>query len=329
MDALRLGERAAVRAGPDRAALYGLLPPSISHEGYSSKPAYSYWDDFWALRGYDDAVFIAETLGERASLARLTASRDDFRRDLLASLTASAAAHGIDYIPGAADLGDFDATSTTIALAPGGEGERLPRGLLENTFERYWGRFVDRRDRDRTWEAYTPYELRSIGAFTRLGRRDRAGALLDYFMKDRRPLAWNGWAEVVGREARKPRFIGDMPHAWVASDYVRSVLDMFAFDRDGDHALVLGAGLPPGWFEGVGVGVRDLRTPYGRLTWSARSRRGKLVLRVSGARPPGGYVFPWPFAGDPGPARFNGHALAWSGRALALNGSGEVVIERP
>ena len=243
-------------------------------------------------------------------------------------MEASAKAHHIDYIPGAADLGDIDATSTTIALAPGGEAERLPKDLLENTFERYWRQFLDRRDRDRTWEAYTPYELRAIGAFTRLGRRDRAGALLDFFLNDRRPLAWNGWAEVVGREARKPRFIGDMPHAWVASDYVRSVLDMFAFERDSDHALVLAAGLPPAWFEGSGVGVRNLRTPYGPLTWSARARPGKLILRVSGARPPGGYLFPWPFASVPGAARLNGRALTWSGGAVHLDGPGEVVIDR-
>ena len=44
----------------------------------------------------------------------------------------------IDYLPGAAELGDFDATSTTIALAPGGEQGRLPEPLLTNTFERYW-----------------------------------------------------------------------------------------------------------------------------------------------------------------------------------------------
>src|SRR5262249_19509516 len=27
----------------------GLMTPSISHEGYSDKPAWSYWDDFWAI----------------------------------------------------------------------------------------------------------------------------------------------------------------------------------------------------------------------------------------------------------------------------------------
>ncbi len=324
MDGQRQSERTAGQSG---SVSFGLLPPSISHEGYSGKPAYSYWDDFWGLRGYDDAVFLAGVLGDAEAQARLIRSRDEFARDLYASLLASSNLHGLDYIPGAADLGDFDPTSTTIALAPGGLAGWLPKDLRDNTFDRYWREFVDRRDGRRGWDAYTPYELRTVGTFVRLGQRDRAWAALDYFMKDRRPAAWNDWAEVVGREARKPRFIGDMPHAWVASDFARSVLDMLAFDRSSDSALVLGAGVPAGWFEDGTVGVKDLRTPYGRLTWSAHRRGDTLLLWVGGdARPPGGFVFAWPFAGAPGVARFNGRRLDWSGRTLRLPGTGKLAV---
>src|SRR5690606_10422539 len=117
MEKLRLSER----TGENRAlnpAFYGLMPASISHEGYSAKPMHSYWDDFWALRGYKDAVEIATVLGKEGQARRMAASRDQFRGDLYASIHAATRAHGIDFIPGAAELGDFDATSTTIALAP-------------------------------------------------------------------------------------------------------------------------------------------------------------------------------------------------------------------
>ena len=85
----------------------------------------------------------------------------------------------------------------------------------------------------------------------RLGWRDRAHELLEFFMAGRRPPAWNQWAEVVGRDARQPRFVGDLPHGWVASDYIRSALDLFAYERDGDGALVLAAGVPPAWLDGA------------------------------------------------------------------------------
>ncbi|MGO4781813.1 hypothetical protein AB4084_40635, partial [Lysobacter sp. 2RAB21] len=57
MDGLRQSERTAANRERDP-AFYGMMPASISHEGYSAKPMHSYWDNFWALRGYKDAVEI-------------------------------------------------------------------------------------------------------------------------------------------------------------------------------------------------------------------------------------------------------------------------------
>lgn len=295
MDALRSSERAEANLSEERRPQYGLMPPSISHEGYSAKPAYSYWDDFWALTGYKHAVGLAQALGREDAAERIRASRDEFHADLLASIRASAKQHGIDYIPGAAELGDFDATSTTIALSPAGELANLPADLLRNTFDRYWREFVARRDGRQPWDAYTPYELRTVGAFVRLGQSDRAHAALDFFFADRRPSAWNQWAEVVGREYREPRFIGDMPHGWVASDFIRSALDLFAYERYRDQAIVLAAGIPDDWLDGDGIAIRDLRTPYGTLSYALKRVDGELRLTVAdtGMRmPPGGLVLP-------------------------------------
>jgi hypothetical protein len=287
METLRQSERIAANLVPERRAFYGLLPASISHEGYAAKPMHSYWDGFWGLKGYKDAAAIAIALGYKEAAARLARQRDEFRHDLYASLAASVAAHGISYLPGAAELGDFDATSTTIALAPVGEQAYLPQDLLRATFERYWQAFVARREGGTLWEDYTPYELRAVGTFVRLGWRQRAQELLEFFFADRRPPGWNQWAEVVGREVRKPRFVGDMPHGWVASDFIRSALDLFAYEREADGALVLAAGLPLPWLEGEGVAVENLRTAYGRLSYSLSSRGGRLVLRVgAGLQPP-------------------------------------------
>jgi hypothetical protein len=114
----------------DRPATYGLLPASISHEGYAAKPMHSYWDDFWALKGYASGVAIAQALGRRDDANALTAARDEFRDDLAASLRATAAGHRIDYLPGSVELGDFDPASSTIAFAPGDDTHVLPRELV-------------------------------------------------------------------------------------------------------------------------------------------------------------------------------------------------------
>jgi len=321
MDTLRASTRTEANRTAGTRHLYGLLPASISHEGYSDRAAYSYWDDFWGLLGYRDAVQIAEVLGETEAAARIEAARQEFLLDVRTSISGTALRHRIDWIAGAADRGDFDATSTTIGLSPGGLQAELPRGLLIRTFEKYWENFTARQANRTAWRDYTPYELRTVGAFVRLGQPERAMAALDFFFADRRPQAWNGWAEVVGRDLREPRFIGDMPHAWISSDYIRSALDLFVYERDEDHALVLAAGLPMSWIDSAtGVGVRDVRTPYGSLTYALRRRAGLTTLTLSpGVTPPGGFVLQWPEGQDP-PARIriDGRGGEWKGRELVI-----------
>jgi len=322
LESLRQSERTEANLSGATRAFYGLLPASISHEGYAAKPMHSYWDDFWALKGYNGAIAIATALRRRDAASRLEMQREEFRIDLAASLRHVTAAHGIAYLPGSAELGDFDPTSSTIAIAPAGELHRLPADLILATYERYWREFVDRRDGRIAWEDYTPYEIRTVGTFVRLGWRDRAHELLAFFLAGRRPPVWNQWPEVVGRDPRQPRFVGDLPHGWVASDFIRAVLDLFAYEREGDHALVLAGGVPAEWLEGSGVAVKDLRTPYGLLRYSLKKKGGSVILHVAGGSrvPPGGLAFVWPGKRPPPPdARVNGKAAPWHGSELRFH----------
>jgi hypothetical protein len=228
-------------------------------------------------------------------------------------------AHAIDYMPGCAELGDFDATSSTIAIAQAGELDALSR-LLHATFEKYWKDFQSRADGSRQWKDYTPYEWRTVGTFVRLGWRDRAHAAIDFFFRSgARPPAWNQWAEVVGNDAREIRFIGDMPHIWVASDFIRSTLDLFAYERASDHALVIGAGLPAAWIASKeGVAIAGLRTPYGALGYRVRRENDRVTLHIDkGIAPPGGFVFASPFESASN-TRINGQPATWTGNLLKI-----------
>jgi hypothetical protein len=319
MDKLRLSERTPENEKGERAAFFGLMPASISHEGYSAKPMHSYWDNFWALGGYEASIRIARALNEKKQMYAFITSRDQFRADLYRSLNIAMRSHKIDYLPGAAELGDFDATSTTIALTPVGETQMLPPNELHATFERYWKQFVARRT-DTSWDAYTPYEWRNLGAFIRLQWRDRGEELIEFFMNDRRPAAWNQWAEVIGREPRKTRFIGDMPHGWVASDYGRSLLDMFAYERQVDETLVLMAGVPKRWVEKESFGVRNLRTPYGPLTYSFKTEEGQSVLHIEAMKqlPAGGVAVSWPGEEPPKKHTVQEGSARWVGTDLRV-----------
>ena len=286
---------------PEQRALYGLVPESISHEGYSAKPMHSYWDNFFILRGLKDAATIAGLLGEKEKAAEFAAERDDFRRDLYASIRLAMQNKGIDYIPGCAELGDFDATSTTVALVPVCEVGHLPEPALGNTFDRYYERFVARRDGKLDWFDFTPYENRVIGSFVYLGQRDRAQAALDYFMAQRRPAGWNHWAEIVYRDPDLPRTVGDMPHTWCGSDFIRSVRAMFVYEREEDQALVLGAGLADAWvLDPAGVQVAGLPTYFGNVSYTLKGTAAgtRVSVEIGGdvRLPAGGIVLSSPLS---------------------------------
>lgn len=260
-----------------KAKFYGLVPESISHEGYSAKPMHSYWDDFFVLLGLKEAAWLAGQVGEPGEAARLGALADEFRGTLVRSIELARAEAGIDYIPGCAELGDFDATSTTIALAPCDEQDGLPGDALRATFDRAWTNFVARRE-SIAWDAYTPYELRQVGSFVRLGEPERAFALLDFFRDHRRPAGWNHWAEVVWREERAPKFLGDMPHTWVGSDFIHAVRSVFLYEHA--EGYVAFGGVPKRWIEaGEPVGFTAFEIPGGSV--SGRLEPGPERVRVT------------------------------------------------
>jgi len=270
--------------GRPPSATWGIAPPSISHEGYSSRPVHSYWDDFFLLRGLKDAVTIARELGDEEHAESFTELRDGFRIDLYASISRAGELHQIDFIPGSVELGDLDPTSTSIAVSPGDELQHLPQAQLQRTFERYFSHFLERRDGAIEWQSYTPYELRNVGTLIRLGHKKLALEALDFFLADQRPVGWLEWAEVVWRNPREPAFIGDMPHTWVGSGYIRSVRSLFVYEREADRALVIGAGLPRVWIDTApGVAVDRLPTHYGSISYSARrDSAGRVRISIYG-----------------------------------------------
>jgi len=293
----------------EQRACYGLLPESISHEGYSAKPMHSYWDDFFGVKGLKDATTIAEILVEKQREQEFAAARDDFKKCLYASMRLAMANKNIDFIPGCAELGDFDATSTTIGLDPCGEWENIPQPQLDNTFEKYYQYFSQRRENKIAWRDYTPYEVRNIGAFLLLGQKERSHELLNFFLKDQRPPGWNHWAEVVWRNPQEPRFIGDMPHTWVGSDFIRAIRNLFVYERENDGALVIGAGILEDWVrDSAGVEVKGLRTYYGILNYKMQMVDENLMVELNGnlQMPAGKIILKSPMSADWKAATING-----------------------
>jgi hypothetical protein len=293
-------------------AFYGLMPESISHEGYSAHPEHSYWDDFWAARGFADAASGARQLGLADSL-KWQAVADSFRHDLLASIRQAMAVHHIDFIPGSVELADFDATSTTIAGDPAELLDSLPPAAVHRTFEKFDSVLQARRS-GQPWTAYTPYEARAVGTKVRLGWRESALEQLKDLLADQRPPAWRQWPEVVRRNARAPEFLGDLPHTWVASDFIRAALDLFVYEAP-DGSLVLMGGIDQEWLHGTGVDARIPWSSHGAVEYSARFEGDTLAVQVRSAPGNAAYVLLRP----PMEGRFRATA---DGRPLAVTPEG-------
>jgi hypothetical protein len=259
--------------GPD-----GLLPVSVSHEGYLAQPVHSYWDDFWALRGLRDAVDLAHAAGHETAAQRWRPLCTRFAASLFASIEATRAQRKLDYIPGSIEWADFDPTATANAIYLLDVPDGLDYKAVCLTFDKYLADWRAKRDPAATSANYTPYEIRIIGALVRLGRRDAALELLRFFLSDRRPRPWNQWPEIAWRDRKAPAHIGDLPHTWISAEYVLAVRSLFAYEREADQSLILAAGLAAEWIDGAGVRVDRMPTLYGALSYSLR-RIDSVTLR--------------------------------------------------
>jgi hypothetical protein len=163
--------------------------------------------------------------------------------------------------------------------------------------------------------AYTPYEFRNAGALLRLGDREHAWPVIAAGLSDLHPAAWYAWPEVVFRDTAAPNVIGDRPHGWVAAEFVRAVLDLFAYDAH--DSLVIGAGIQRAWLS-PGISIAGLHTPFGVLSFHEWDDHGMLRVHVDAGLtpPPGGIVIRSPVgAGDdrvvvralPADVAFHGH----------------------
>jgi hypothetical protein len=290
--ALRVQRMTKEYADGEHRNCFGLLPESASHEGYLAHPVHSYWDDFWGVRGLEAAADLAEAAGlpEEAESWRSEAAR--FQGDLLWSIERVIAGKQLNYIPGSVEWADFDPTATSNAIGMLDFAGVLPAGPLHAMLDTYLDGFRRKHRGEMQWNNYTAYEIRIIGALVRLGNRDVANELLEFFLSDRRPRAWNQWPEITWRDPRSPGHLGDVPHTWIAAEYLLALASMVAAEREASSSLVLASGMPWAWIsEESGFAVGKLPTRFGPLDFRIHATGDRSIhVAIEGTvhMPPGG-----------------------------------------
>ena len=162
----------------------------------------SYWDDFWALTGYDGAIAIGDRAGPR------TRRPAGSRRSATSSAPTSPRRFATPSPLTASPICPAPPTSA-ISTRPRRRSPSPPPAsciacrcdLVARHVRALLARVRRAPRRTRAWEDYTPYEMRNVGTFVRLGWRERAHELLEFF-HGRSPPAG---LEPVGRGGRPRR----------------------------------------------------------------------------------------------------------------------------
>ena len=267
---------------------YGLLPPSISHEGYSAKPMHSYWDDFWALQGLRDAAAHRRRARQAQTAAALwRRSATNSRATSLASLAPAT--------PRTASTTSRARPSSAISTPPRPPSRSSPGGDAGAPARAAAARRPSSATGASSSSAATAAGRGTTTRLTSCARSARscgsAGAtarttLLDFFLADRRPAG----LEPMGRGGRPRRRASRASSATCRTPGSRPTssapsLDLFAYERDDDRRAGARRGHSAAWLDGDGV--RRRRTcarRYGRLSYShARDRRTRYCCTSTAA----------------------------------------------
>jgi hypothetical protein len=269
-------------------AKYGILPDSNSHEGYFPS-RHSYWDDYWALRGLRDGLFIDRELGVKREEDWITAEAEALAQSVRDSIKIAMREFSITYVPGCVELGDFDPNAPAIALFPCAVADILPERGLKTSLNKYFLEVFKPRQSGTGGSAFSGYELRNAVAFVMGNEPERAHQIIQLFFGYMRPAGWRAWSETLFTNYREGGYLGDIPHSWVGSIYVTLVRSLFVYENE--NALILLAGVPQKWFMArEGFSVNALPTWFGNVSISAEPHAAGISLHVEGsAAPPEGF----------------------------------------
>jgi hypothetical protein len=132
-------------------------------------------------------------------------------------------------------------------------------------------------------------------SFALLDQPERAETLLKFLMLGRRPVGWRHFAEVVHSNERLGSYIGDMPHTWVGSGFVNTILGMIFVEKGDELHLLVAA--PKDWLLADGVTLRKVPTHFGRLDLDARLSGNTLNVEIGGKLAGQSHVrLNWPWA---------------------------------
>ncbi|MGI8914703.1 MAG: hypothetical protein ACR2JY_13150 [Chloroflexota bacterium] len=273
---------------------FGILPAGESAEDLYNADWRHYWDDFWAMTGFQEAATAARMLGFSGDAGRWANDETALRAATIASVNRALPPDNRAVISNGPE------DRSTTAMARSGTPAIWPvtvldpaSELVQHSFDTYY--IWDIKPYGGAYQHYNgtywPFAGISLAhAFYRLGMLDHTEQILEWTLSHQTAPNLYAWADIVD-PATSSLALGDMPHSWMAAEMVLLIRDMLV--RETGQAIAIGP-MPEIWLlPGGTVSISGFPTVLGhqsyRLTRSADGTT--LNLTLSGSIPPGGYVF--------------------------------------
>jgi hypothetical protein len=184
-----------------------------------------------------------------------------------------------------------DARGTSPAVWP---GQLLSADQARTWFSGYYERFVVPyggafRHEDNNFWPFGGLEIAHASLYA--GLPDQTNAILVWQLDHVTGKGVWAWGDEVSQDASQ-LIGGDMPHDWVAAEYVDLVRDMLVYESGGSYqsagALQLAAGVPASWIpDGApGVAVKSLPTYFGAISYQLVRAGSTITLDLQMQTPP-------------------------------------------
>lgn len=243
----------------------GIMPLGLSAEHFGANGVY-YWDDYWSLKGLQDAKFLIEQVPEEKLETKfIEKAIEKLKKDLDESLKFAAQKEGKPCLPISPDRYiDSGAIGSLAALYPlylfDPYDERL-ENTVEMLRERCFtnGAFFH----DINHSGHGTYLNAHIAQYY-VSRRDQKALDLVYWLLDKATNTFT-WPESI-HPFTFGGVVGDGHHGWAAADFLMIVRNMLILEEK--DKLILTPVIPPDWlhlFEEIKM--KKAPTHFGKVSF--------------------------------------------------------------
>ena len=277
---------------------YGLLTAGWSAEHFGWGNNYTYWDNFWGIKAFKEALFASRELGRNDDSKWIELELKDFTNCTINSIDRVMKKNNFDFIP----ISPYRKLDSAIVGFLGG---LWPCKVLKRDDKRIIGTIRKLYDNfmidgglfhNVMWLSYAPCLTAQAGNNAALaGFRKEAIKSLKWLIKFSTPT--NTWCEGIHPNT-KSGSEGDSSSDFTIDGFIfmlRNMLIYEDYENEDNKKLIIANCIPSDWvIEGNFLEIKDAPTLYGKinLSFNLNTYERRFIIKIDQKEngPEGGYI---------------------------------------